>query len=341
MEDAPVPVLALLQAEVRRLITSYGDDLLLQDAMLRVLARPGFALHPQARCRAGLLAVQLYRLISGRSGPAAVRAAAPAATRAGAAAELYMQAAYLFDHLADHDQGPDDGLAAGEALATAIALLTCAQGAVCEAAFAAGLSGPGLRRIMRWTADCAGRCCAGQFLDAHLEKQPSATTADSLRMTSLKAGSLGRFATGLGAGLATEDPEIWRLCGDFGFNLFTYLQLADDLRDACPSQGAVQDLLQNKKTMPVVFFQNRRARSNGQVVCSIIPPEPVDGTAAGAWQDFESSGARVFSAIVAEAFLNRAKRNLADIKSRLGTVGNLERLVSSIEINPEEVLVAP
>ncbi len=160
-------------------------------------------------------------------------------------------------------------------------------------------------------------------------------------MTSLKAGSLGRFATGLGAGLATEDPEIIRVCGDFGFNLFTYLQLADDLRDACPSQGAVQDLLQNKKTMPVVFFQNRRARSNGQVVCSIIPPEPVDGTAAGDWQDFESSGARVFSAIVAEAFLNRAKRNLADIKSRLGTVGSLERLVSSIEINPEEVLVAP
>jgi geranylgeranyl pyrophosphate synthase len=332
MEDDPVPALAILQAEVRHLITSYGEDPLLQDAMHRVLARPGFALHPEARCRAGLLVLQMHRLIAGRSGPAAIRAAA--------AAEIYMQAAYLFDHLADRDQRPDDGLAAPEEMATAIALLTCAQGAVCEAAFAAGLSGPGLRRVMRWTAACAGGCCAGQFLDAHLEKQPSATTADSLRMTSLKAGSLGRFATGLGAGMATEDPEIIRLCGDFGFNLFTYFQLADDLRDACPSQGAVQDLLQNKKTMPVVFFQNRRAQSNGEVVCSIIPPEPVDGTAAGAWQDFESSGARVFSAIVAEAFLNRAKQNLAAIKNRLGTVGNLERLVSSIEINPEEVLVA-
>ncbi len=51
-------------------------------------------------------------------------------------------------------------------------------------------------------------------------------------MTSLKAGSLGRFAAGLGASMATDDPEIVDLCGDFGFNLFTYLQLVDDLRDA-------------------------------------------------------------------------------------------------------------
>ena len=341
MGDHPVPALAMLQAEIRQLITSYGEGPLLQDAMLRVLARPGFALHPQARCRAGLLVLQMHRLIAGRSGPAAIRAAVPAAIKAGAAAEIYMQAAYLFDHLADRDQGPDDGLAPPEEMATAIALLTCAQGAVCEAAFTAGLSGPGLHRIMRWTADCAGSCCAGQFLDAHLERQPSATTADSLKMTSLKAGSLGRFATGLGAAMATEDPEVMRLCGDFGFNLFTYLQLADDLRDACPSRGAVQDLVQNKKTMPVVYFQNRRAERNGQAACSIIPPGPADGTAAGAWQEFESSGARVFSAIVAEAFLNRAKRSLADIRSRLGTIGNLERLISSIEINPEEVLAAP
>ncbi len=333
MEHDPVPALARLQAEVRRLVTDHGADPLLQDAMLRVLARPGFALHPKARCRAGLLVLEVHQLISGRSGPAAVKAAA--------AAEIYMQAAYLFDHLADRDQGPDDGLGPAQELAIAIALLTCAQGAVCEAAFAAGLDGPRLRWVMSWTAECASRCCAGQYLDAHLERQPRATTADSLRMTSLKAGSLGRFATGLGAGLATQDPETLRLCADFGFNVFTYLQMADDLRDARPSPGATGDLAQGKKTMPVVFFQNWQEGRNARPACSIIPPEPAGGWSTGAGEDFESSGARVFSAIVAEAFLNRAKGNLADMGSRLGTGELLERLVTSIEMDPSEVLVAP
>ncbi len=331
-EDHPEPTLALLQKEVRSLVTSCGADLLLQEAVLRILGRPGFALHPQARCRAGLLVLQMHRLISGRSEPAAVRAAA--------AVEIYMQAAYLFDHLADSDREPEDGLPAAEELAAGIAMLACAQGAVCEAAFLAHLSGLRLQWVVRWTADCANQCCSGQFLDARMERQPSATTADSIKMTSLKAGSLGRFATGLGAGMATEDPEIVRLCGDFGFNLFTYLQLADDLRDAWPSRGAVQDLMQNKKTMPVVFYQNQRTGRNGRLACSIIPPEQADPTAAATWDDFESSGARAFSAIVAEAFLNRAKDNLGEIEARLGRVESLERLVSSIEIDPTEVLVA-
>ena len=38
-----------------------------------------------------------------------------------------------------------------------------------------------------------------------------------------------------------------------------------------------------------------------------------------------------------EAFLNRAKSGLADIKRRLGTVGNLDCYVSSFEISPQEV----
>ncbi len=55
-------------------------------------------------------------------------------------------------------------------------------------------------------------------------------------------------------------------------------------------------------------------------------------------RDFDSAGTRVFGAIVAEAFLNRAKSRLAEIKSRVGTVGNLERIVRSFEISPQEVV---
>ena len=322
-------IVAMLQAEIRKTMNLYCGDSAFQGAMLRALARPGFALHSKAPCRAGVLTLEIYRVISGPPSVAAIQAAV--------AVELHMQAAYLFDNVADGDKSPGDDLSPAEELALAIGLLSYGQSAVWEAALAAGLHGSGLRSLLRWARDCAGQCCAGQFLDAYLERQPMATAEEALRMTSLKAGGLGRFATGLGASMATEDTEMVNLSGEFGFNLFTYLQLVDDLRDAFKVQDLQGDLMQHKKTLPLVFFHNSLTERNPEVVCSIIPSEVCEGAKADAWQKFESSGARVFGAIAAEAFLNRAKSNLADIKNRLGTVGNLERFVGSFEITPQEV----
>jgi geranylgeranyl pyrophosphate synthase len=279
-----------------------------------------------------VLTIEIYRAISGPPSVAAIQAAV--------AVELHMQAAYMFDNVADHDKDPSDDLSPAEELALAIGLLSCGQSAVYEATLTTGRHDPGLRSMMRLVADCASKCCAGQFLDAHLEKQPSTTTEEALRMTSLKAGNLGRFATGLGASMATEDPEIVNLSGEFGFNLFTYLQLMDDLRDAYPADGSQRDLMQQKKTLPVVFFRNSLTERNPDVVCSIIPPEVCGRTKADARREFEASGARIFGAIAAEAFLNRAKGNLVAIKARLGMVGNLERFVSSFEISPQEVVAS-
>ena len=332
----PVPVdtgsiVAMLRAEIRKTIDLYCGESTFQGALLRALARPGFALHSEAPCQAGVLTLEVYRVISGPPSVAAIQAAV--------AVELHMQAAYLFDNVADRDKSQSDDLSAGEELALAIGLLSCGQAAVCEAAFAAGRHGSGLHSMMRLVAECASQCCTGQFLDAYLERQPMATAEEALKMTSLKAGGLGRFATGLGASMATEDPEMVKLSGEFGFNLFTYLQLVDDLRDAFKAQDLQGDLMQHKKTLPVVFFHNSLTERNPEVVCSIIPSEVCEGAKADPWQRFESSGARVFGAITAEAFLNRAKSNLADIKNRLGTVGNLERFVRSFEITPQEVVV--
>jgi geranylgeranyl pyrophosphate synthase len=333
MRENDSPRLASLRVEIRNTVGIYCEDPLFRVAILRTLARPGFALDPEAPCRAGILSLEVDHAISGTSSPAAVQAAA--------ASEFHMQAAYMFDSVADNDSGPDDGLKPAEKLAIAIALLTYGQASVYNAAFAAGLRRSGLQSLTRLAADCASSCCSGQFLDAHLEKLHSATTEDSLKMTSLKAGSLGRFAAGLGASVATEDHELVSLFGDFGFNLFTYLQLLDDLRDAYPAHGEARDLTLNKKTLPVVFFRNPEAERNRAVVCSIIPQEAYHSGTAGVAQEFEASGARLFGAIVAEAFLNRAKARLAEIKNRLGTVGGLERFVRSLEISPQEVVSNP
>jgi geranylgeranyl pyrophosphate synthase len=330
VQDDAHPTSDNIGAHIRKAIDSYCEDRVFRDAMLRVMARPGFALHPRAGCRAGIVALETYRAVSGPPGAAAIQAAA--------AVELHMQAAYLFDHVADHDESPNDGLTPAQELAVAIALLNCGQSVMHEAAFSAGLSGPALRSLLHWAADCARKCCTGQFLDAYLEKQPSATVDESLKMTSLKAGSLGRFAAGLGARMATVDPDVVEMCGDFGFNLFTYFQLLDDLRDASPEDGMRRDLAQHKKTLPVVFFCNSQAERNRGVGCSIIPQETRNVAAPDTAQDFDSAGTRVFGAVVAEVFLNRAKTRLTEIKSRLGTVGNLECVVRPFEISPQEVV---
>ena len=322
-------MLAALRAEIRRTVVLYCEEPLFRKAMLCALARPGFALHPQAPCRAGILTLEVYQAISGSLGVAAIQAAV--------AVELHMQAAYMFDNVADRDTNCHD-LSVAEELALAIALLSWGQAAAGEAVCVAGRNGIGLRSLLKWSRSCASGCCAGQFLDAYLEKRPRVTIDEAITMTSMKAGNLGRFAAGLGASVATDSCEMVRLCGDFGFNLFTCLQLVDDLRDACPAQGPQSDLVRHKKTLPLVFFHDSLAGKSNGVVCSIMPADAFGEDGLDVIQAFKASDAQLFGVIVAEAFLNRAKSNLADIKNRVATTGNLERLVSSFEINPREVV---
>jgi geranylgeranyl pyrophosphate synthase len=324
-------MLVTLRAEIRKTVDLYCEEPVFREAVLCALARPGFVLHPQARCRAGIFTLEVYKAISGSS-------PSVAAIQAAVAVELHMQAAYMFDNVADCDMDLGGDFGSAEELAMAIGLLSCGQAGVYEAAYAAGRHGSSLQSLLRWFRDCASSCCAGQFLDAYLEKQPLTTIDEAIKMTSLKAGSLGRFAAGLGASMATDSREMLRLCGDFGFNLFAYLQLVDDLRDACPAQAPQRDLMRHKKTLPLVFFHNSLAEKNPGAVCSIMPADVFGENRVDVLRAFEASGAQVFGAIVAEAFLNRAKGNLTDINNRVATAGNLERFVTYFEINPQEVV---
>lgn len=323
-------MLEALRSEIRRAIFLYCDEPFHRDAMLRALARPGFALHPEAPCRAGALTLEAYRTIRGSLDGTAVKAAA--------AVELQMDAAYMFDHVADQEVDPKHGLTPAEELALAIAVQSCGAALACQAALSAGPNASALRSVVQFHANYIG-ACSGQFLDAHLERRDGATTDDALKMTALKSGSLGRFATAFGASMATDNREMVRLFGDFGFNLFTYTQLVDDLRDACPAQGPQRDLAQRKKTLPLVFFYSALAQGSPGGGGIILPPSG-ERASVDIRREFEASGAEAFGAIVAETFLNRAKSILADIKGRVGSVENLEQFIAGLEIHPQEILVA-
>ncbi len=318
-----------IRQQVRASLARYLTDQQARDALLNALGRPGYCLHPEAACRSGSIALSTYLAI--RSDVTEV------ALKGAAAVEMEAEAAFMFDAVADRQTDPD-GLDPAEELALAIALLNCGAAVACEAVGLAGNDGCGHEALLLVHGSYA-QAAAGQFLDARLPGEVAVTTDDALRMTALKGGSLGRLAAGLGAALATTDRKIVALCSEFGANLFTYLQLVDDLRDAFPEEGEALDLLQRKMTVPLVFWYNSLPHAQSLHGSGIIAERRSPGPELR--EQFRASGAELFGAIVAEAYLNKARENLAALKGLLCRVERLEHLVHSVQIFPGNLAAGP
>ena len=211
--------------------------------------------------------------------------------------------------------------------------MNCGVAVACEAARESGRDVSGIPALQQLVRNCIA-ACAGQYLDAVLARRDASTTAEALKMTELKAGGCGRLAASFGAELATEDEELRCLFSELGFNVFTYLQLVDDLRDAYPAEGTPTDLLQGKKTVPLAYFRAAVPEKRALGSDGIMLLHDNDG---GYRRKFDESGANTFGAVVAEAYLNQAKAKLADLSERLGSLDRLERFVESLEFSPEEI----
>lgn len=314
--------------EIHAVVDTYCREPVLRESLMRALQRPGFPLHPVAPCRSGTLTLGVYDSIRGEVSSAAYWLAA--------AVEIQMAASYMLDHVADVEIDSSLDSSPAEELAIGISLLQCAAGAAGE-----------VLREPSWCSEAESAlqafhrsyldACAGQLLDLRLEHATTPTTDFALEMTVLKAGSLGRLAAVAGATLAGIDASELHAFGDFGSNLFTYAQLVDDVRDACDSQGQMSDLARGKKTVPVVFFYNCSTASNPELGAIVTRDLGLDGVVR---EQFELSGARAFCAIVAVAFLNRARAGLADLRRQHRNVDRLEYLVDSLEVTAEPVLAS-
>ena len=307
-------MLSLVRAQVADAVLSHAEPVIHAE-LIRLLGRPGYALHPEGRCRAGVLTLEVYAAIRRRYDRAALVAAA--------AVELQMQSAYLFDDVADRPgagSGPED-------LALALALLTAGTATATEATRDA----PDPWSAMHHFCAATGGACAGQFLDARLEKRGGASLGEALEMTCLKSGSLGSFAAGFAARLAGARGESLALFERVGFNLFTYAQLVDDQRDACAPAGTC-DLAQAKATLPVVYFSDRAAIDSARAVDGTIPRPTCDA--------YESSGASAYAAILALAYLDRAHADLAHLADRGHDTHALGRFLDRVESGASETLGA-
>jgi geranylgeranyl pyrophosphate synthase len=286
----------------------------IRDDVVKLLGRPGYAFHPDGLCRAGSLALNVHEAVIreplGRS-----------ALLAAAAVELQMEAMYVFDEVAD--SGP--GGTRSEDLGLAIAILSAGAAAAVSAAADSPARAAALDHFCRAYSEA----CAGQFQDAMLQGRGDATLEEALQMTCLKSGGLGRFVTGFVARVAGADEDGIVLFERLGYHTFTLAQLIDDLRDACaPGRGS--DLAQRKATLPVVFY--------GQGIDSLTAVDGIltrDGCNA-----YQSSGAPLYAAILAHAYLSRAEEDLALLARRGYAVGGLVRFLESVDSGAGETLGA-
>ena len=326
------PMLDRLRAQIEEAVRQYYDEPGHRDAVLEALTRPSFALHAEAQCRAGRSTLGVYRSVRGSLDECGLLGAA--------AVELYIDSARLFDQLVDQELDPALSSSPSEEMALAIALLNTGVATANDAVEHAGsndVSSGALQGLLRHCISSS----AGLFQDGRLARRNTVTTETALEMTETKSGSCGRMAASFGASIATQDEALIRLLGDFGSDLFTYLQLLDDIKDAHPiNDGTPEDVAQQKKTVPMAFIANSLAAQGISLWGGIISPQGELNSVDDYRRNFEETGAGVFSAVGAEAYLNRARSKLTDLSHRVKTVDDLAHIVETLELTPQDLLLA-
>jgi geranylgeranyl pyrophosphate synthase len=306
-------VLRPLRAQIQEVIATRVPTVIRED-LVKLLRRPGYALHPDGACRAGGLGLKVHQAVTrehfGRT-----------ALLAAAAVELQMEASYVFDEVAD---APPDGKR-GEDLALANTLLTAGVAAAVDAAADSPKPSAALNHFCRAYSESS----AGQFLDAMLQNRGGATLEEALQTTCLKAGGLGKFVTGFAARVAGADEEGVALFERLGDHTFTLAQLVDDLRDAC-APGQVSDLAQGKSTLPVVFYGR-----------GIDCPLPGNGILSAEVRNlYESSGAPLYVGILAHSYMIRAEEDLLLLAQHGYAIGGLVRFLEYVDLGAGEALSA-
>jgi geranylgeranyl pyrophosphate synthase len=162
-----------------------------------------------------------------------------------------------------------------------------------------------------------------------LQRRGKATLEEALLATRLKSGALGKFVTGFAARVAGGNGDAVALFERFGEHTFTLAQIIDDLRDA-NLPGQASDLAQRKATLPVVFY-HRRGGSAG----------PADAKLADITrQAYESSGAPLYAAILAEVYLARAQKDLSSLARHGYAIAGLVEFLGSLESSAGGILGA-
>ena len=239
-----------------------------------------------------------------------------------AAMESAMAAADVFDDIADGEASAlSQRFGSGRVLMAAATLLTLATGMVLHG-LEDGLSEQTVVALARLLTDELSHAADGQ---ARSLAPPAATDAvGAYQLAAAKSGPLGSLATLLGARAATDDPELLRLFGSFGWHLAVYSQLLNDARDAAPGGSTrKRDVREGRKTVPLVF-----AASPG------APPH-LSGRALRTWERRErkrvaDAGGLLLAVALAQAERLRATAVLDSLAQCGRPAGPLRQLLDQL-----------
>jgi geranylgeranyl pyrophosphate synthase len=296
---ASADLCSAIAERVERALGESGEAL--GEVIRFILSSEDRVLSPRARPQSS--AVVIAACISARG--AWRRALWPAV-----AMECAMAAADVFDDIADGEATTlSRRFGQGGVLMGAAALLTLATGAVLRGVDD-GLS--------EETVIALGRLLTAELVHAadgqtrFLSAAASRDAVGAYQLAAAKSGPLGSVAIRLGARTATDDPELLRLYGQFGWHLAVYSQLLNDARDAAPDGSRQKrDVREGRQTVPLVF-----AGSSGA-------PRKLSARALAEWEDRERQRVADAGGLAAALALAHAERlratEVLDGLARLGT----------------------
>jgi geranylgeranyl diphosphate synthase type I len=153
----------------------------------------------------------------------------------------------------------------------------------------------------------------GQSSDMSFEERLDVSLAECLAMATGKTGALLRSACALGATIGGGTPAQIAHLGDFGGHLGLAFQLVDDLLGiwgdpAVTGKPVHSDLLNRKKSLPVVFALTSDTSAGRDLMSLYESPAPFDPERAAALVD--QAGGRAWAQSHADHLLDQALTEL-------------------------------
>src|SRR5258708_23916996 len=187
------------------------------------------------------------------------------------AMDCAMAAADVFDDIADGEAAAlSDRFGLSGLLIGTAGLLALAGGIVLRG-IDDGLPEQTIIDLGRLLSDELARAADGQARS--LAPRIVTDAVDAYEVAAAKSGPLGSLGARLGARTASDNPELLRLYGRFGWHLAVYSQLLNDARDAAPTGSVTKgDVREGRQTVPLAFTGSAGA-----------PPE-LQGRALQEWE---------------------------------------------------------
>ncbi len=167
----------------------------------------------------------------------------------------------------------------------------------------------------------------GQGLDILWHRQPDRIPAihEYFAMCRAKSGSLAGLATALGAAAARAPSAVTVLLGEAGEEFGVCFQIVDDVRNLTtgnPGKRRGDDLVEGKKSLPVILYCNRDDAARRRMVALLAACSAADSVEASGGAVEEAIALMEGAGVIAEAH-GIARQQYREVVTRLETHSGL------------------